>query len=146
MSKHWFEYVKSCYDLVIESEGRTELILEHEVEAYIVHLMARNFERTDIGERPVAIQMLEAMNGRQRENLLAVADECLLIHSYPFRRRRWPSPTYYQDMGQIAYGMADHIMEQHFVPAGQVLTAIFRQAELDQAYTKYSLPGGAVDR
>lgn len=125
MSQYWFEYVKSCYDLVVESEGLTDLVLEHEVEAYVVHLMARNFERTDIGDQPVAIRMLEAMQGRQRENLLAVADECLLIHSYPFRRHRWPSATYYQDMGQIAYGMADHIMEQHFVPAGRVLTAIF---------------------
>ena len=125
MSQYWFEYVRSCYDLVVESEGLTDLVLEHEVEAYIVHLMARNFERTDIGNQPVAIRMLEAMQGRQRENLLAIADECLLIHSYPFKRRRWPSATYYQDMGQIAYGMADHIMEQNFVPAGRVLNAIF---------------------
>lgn len=126
MSKYWFDYVKHCYDLVVESEGHT-LILEHEVEAYVVHLMARNFERVDIGNQAIAIKMLEAVNKKQKQELIAVADECLLIHSYPFKRQRWPSATYYQDMGTIAYGMANHIMEEHFVPAGQVLNAIFKR-------------------
>jgi hypothetical protein len=128
MSKHWFEYVKSCYDLVIESEGRTHLILEHEVEAYVVHLMARNFERTDIGNIAVSIQVLTALQKRRREELIATADECLLIHSFPLKRGRWPSETYYQDIGTTAYGMAGHIMEEHFVPAGQVINSIFKKS------------------
>ena len=128
MDKYWFEYVKHCYDLVVESEGLTELILDHEVEAYLVHLMARNFKRNDIGQTAIAISIMEAMQSRDRKDLVAVGDECLIIHSYPFRQNRWPSPTYYQDMGQIAYGMADHIMEQNFVPAGRILSAIFRRS------------------
>lgn len=127
MSKYWFDYVKHCYDLVIESEGRTELILDHEVEAHVVHLMAKNFERTDIGNDAVAIKMLTVINTGKRSELVDVADECLLIHSYPFKKQRWPSPTYYQDMGTTAYGLAGHIMEEHFVPAGHVLNAIFRR-------------------
>lgn len=127
MSKYWFDYVKHCYDLVIESEGLTELILEHEVEAYVVHLMARNFERTDIGTQAVALSMMQALNSGGKDELVTVADECLLIHSYPFKKARWPSPTYYQDMGTTAYGLAGHIMEEHFVPAGRVLNAIFRR-------------------
>jgi hypothetical protein len=127
MNKYWLDYVKHCYDLVLESEGRTELILDHEVEAYVVHLMARNFERTDIGQKAVAISMLEAVNRGHRDQLVSVADECLIIHSYPFRQGRWPSPTYYQDMGITAYGLAGHMMEDHFVPAGQVLSAIFKR-------------------
>ena len=127
MDKHWFEYVKHCYDLVVETEGITELVLDHEIEAYVVHLMARNFKRTDIGNNAVAIMMMEALNSGHRDNLVDVADECLIIHSYPLRQHRWPSPTYYQDMGTIAYGMAGHIMEDNFVPAGRVLSAIFRK-------------------
>lgn len=127
MSKYWLDYVKHCYDLVIESEGATAITLDHDVEAHVVHLMARNFERTEIGNTAVAIMMLEAINSGIKDNLVTVADECLLIHSYPFRRQRWPSATYYQDIGTTAYGLAGHIMEQHFVLAGQVLNRIFRQ-------------------
>ena len=127
MSKYWFDYVKHCYDLVVESQGRSDFILDHEVEAYVVHLMARNFERSDIGETAVAIQLMQALNSGIKEKLLPIADECLLIHSYPFKRQRWPTPTYYQDMGTTAYGMAGHIMEEHFVPASQVLSSIFKR-------------------
>lgn len=128
MSKYWFDYVKSCYDLVVESEGLIEVVLEHEIEAYVVHLMANNFERTDIGNQAVAIQMLTAVQSGTRQQLLGVADECLLIHSYPFRQHRWPSPSYYQDMGTTAYGLAGHVMEEHFVPAARVINAIFNRS------------------
>jgi hypothetical protein len=125
MSKYWLDYVKSCYDLVIESEGTTDLILPHEVEAYVVHLMAKNFERTDIGQTAIAIKMLSVLQSGTREQLLPVADECLLIYSYPFKRSSWPSPSYYRDMGITAYGLADHVMEKHFESAGKILSAIF---------------------
>ena len=127
MSSHWFDYVKSCYDLVLESEGSTNLILDHEVEAYIVHLMANNFQRTDIGNEAIAIKMLQAMHTGRKKDFLNIADECLLIHSYPLRQHRWPSPTYYSDMGTTAYGMADHLMEVHFETASRVLNSIFRR-------------------
>jgi len=127
MSKYWLDYVRSCYDLVLEGEGQANLFLEHEVEAYVVHLMANNFERTDIGNEAVALKMLAAMNGGNRQDFLKIGDECLLIHSYPFRRRKWPTDTYYLDMGTTAYGMVNHIMEEHFEPAGRVLNAVFQR-------------------
>ena len=125
MKDYWFDYVKGCYDLVVESEGFTETTLPHETEAYVVHLMAKNFKRTDIGEKAVAIQLLEAVNSGKRNEFLSVADECLLIHSYPLKPRRWPSNTYYIDMGTLAYGYAKHEMENYFVPAAKILNAIF---------------------
>jgi hypothetical protein len=125
MNQHWNDYVKSCYDLVLESEELTKEMLVHEVEAYVVHLMANNFERTDIGNEAMAIKMLTAMQQGKRQDFLSVGDECLLIHSYPLRRSRWPSPGYYRSMGTTAYGMANHIMEKNFEPAGRVLSAIF---------------------
>jgi hypothetical protein len=127
MNKYWLDYVKSCYDLVVETEGITELILEHEVEAYVVHLMANNFQNNIIGNNAVAITMMTAMQTGKKQDYLLVGDECLLIHSYPLKQGRWPSPTYYRDMGTCAYGMANHIMENHFEPAGKVLNAIFRR-------------------
>ena len=124
---HWFEYVKGCYDLVLESEEFTNLRLDHEIESYIVHLMARNFNRTDIGNDAIAIKMLEAVQTGKKDNLIAVADECLLIHSYPLRKSKWPTSTYYQDIGITAYGMADHVMEFNFTLSARVLSAIFRR-------------------
>ena len=126
MSK-WFDYVKSCYDLVIETESKLNIVLEHNVEAYVVHLMANNFERTDIGAKIISVELLEAIQSGNKERYKNVGDECLLIHSYPMKKQRWPSPTYYQDMGMIAYGYANHMMEEHFIPASKVLKAVFNR-------------------
>jgi hypothetical protein len=126
MSK-WFDYVRSCYDLVVETEGRVNIILEHDVEAYIVHLMANSFERTDIGTKIISIELLEAVNTGRTERYKTLGDECLLIHSLPIKQSKWPSPTYYQEMGVIAYGYAHHMMEEHFVPASKVLSAVFNR-------------------
>ena len=123
----WVDYVKSCYDLVIESEGIAQTMLNEDTESYVVHLMARNFERTDIGSQPVALTMMAAVNSHNTQQLLAVADECLLIHSFPMRRHRWPSNTYYHDMGTTAYGLAAHAMEQHFGAAALIIHAIFNR-------------------
>lgn len=126
MSPHWLEYRRAAYDLIIESEGQTATFLDNEVEAYIVHLFANHFDRTDIGDEPIAIQLMTAM--QQNKHYQPIADECLLINSYPLRRRRWPSETYYRDMGQIAYGMANLVkMEQNFESASRVLHAVFKK-------------------
>jgi hypothetical protein len=126
MSANWLEYRKAAYDLILESEGLTHTYLDNEVEAYVVHLIANNFKRTDIGEQAIAIQMLTAMQSNR--NYQPIADECLLVHSYPLKRNRWPSDNYYKDMGQIAYGLANiEIMERNFDLASRVLNAVFRK-------------------
>jgi hypothetical protein len=127
MNKFWFEYVKSCYDLVLESEKTTSIILDHEVEAYIVHLLAKNFERTDIGDNIMALQIMEALHKKNNSELLSIGDECLLIYSYPFRKSKWPSNDYYKDIGIIAYGLANHIMEKHFNLASKILYTVFNK-------------------
>ena len=127
MSNYWHEYVKAAYDLVIESEGRCNVILNENVEAYIVHLFANNFNRTDIGAQPIAIQLLlEMQKPKKKANYLPIADECLLIDSYPLKKPRWPSQTYYKDMGCIAYGLANNTeMENNFEAASKVLNNMF---------------------
>jgi len=128
--KNWFEYVKVGYDLIVEAEGESRVVLTHDVEAYIVHMFARNLERTDIGEMPVAIQLMEAMGNGNREVLTRVGDECLLINSFPFKRKRWPSASYYVDMGTISYGFAgnQHLCEEvNFRLASTVLNWMFQK-------------------
>lgn len=118
----WQDYIRAAYDLILESEGQSSTYLDNDVEAYIVHLFAKNFCRTDIGVEPIAIQILST------KNYQPIADECLLINSYPLKKRRWPSETYYVEMGTTAYGLANlPKMETHFEDASKVLHTVFRK-------------------
>jgi len=122
----WDEYVRAAYQLVMEGEGETQIFLRDPVESYVVHLFARNFRRTDLGYQPIAIKMLEASQRGSGKHYEPIADECLLIHSFPLKPRYWPTRRYYQDMGEIAYGMAgNQPMEQNFSQAAQVLNSLF---------------------
>lgn len=122
MSAFWQDYIRAAYDLILESEDQSGIILDNDVEAYVVHMFARNFQRTDIGEQPVAIQILSTTNYQP------IGDECLLINSYPLKKRRWPSESYYIDMGTVAYGLAKlHKMEKHFEDASRVLHTVFKK-------------------
>ena len=103
-------------------------MLEHDVEAYVVHLMANNMERTDIGSKIIAIELMQASQRKNKDEYRKIGDECLLIHSYPFKKQKWPSSTYYQDMGTIAYGFAHHIMEKKFTDASKIIYSIFNRS------------------
>ena len=123
--RYWQEYVKAAYDLVLESEGLSKTFLEHEVEAYVVHLFARNFNRTDIGIIPIVQQLGQA---KYTQSFEPVADECLLINSFPLRRNKWPSESYYLELGITAYSIARNAsMSENFEPASKVLHTIFKR-------------------
>ena len=125
MSNFWNEYVKASYDLIIESEGRSHVYLADDVEVYIVNLFARNFTRTDIGSIPIAKQILETNDFRKYS---PIADECLLINSYPLRRSKWPSESYYKELGVLAYKRANNdAMKENFDSASKVLNEIFKR-------------------
>jgi hypothetical protein len=118
----WQEFVKASYDLVMESESLSKTYLQDEVETYLVHLLAKNFNKLNIDNEAIAIQILSGTNYQH------IGDECLLINSYPLSRRRWPTNTYYRDMGTIAYGMANMtVMENNFDPASLVLHTLFNR-------------------
>jgi hypothetical protein len=103
---NWQIYVKESYDIVRRAECELTVNLEHEIEAYLVHLFAHYMDKPQVNTEPICIKLLEstAKPLAQREKILKeVGDECLLIHSMEWGRPRWPSSTYYQDMGQSAY-------------------------------------------
>jgi hypothetical protein len=123
--RHWQEYLKVSYDLILESEGQTKIFLANEVEAYLVHLFARNFERTDIYQEAIALRMLSV---KKRDEYLPIADECLIIDSWPIKHKKWPSENYFKDMGSIAYGLAGlSYMEQNFTYASVVLRQVLNK-------------------
>jgi len=129
--KYWVEYIKAGYELVMEAEHITDIMLEQEVERHLVEMFAQSIDRTDIGDTPVGVELKRAVAYRDRNGILKIADECLLIHSYPLRKKRWPSETYYLDMGLIGYNYAEHehMRERdNFVSASDILKFMFTRS------------------
>jgi len=134
--KHWQDYFRSSYELVIEAEGKSDLYLDEEVEAYLVRLLAKWFDKNDIPpDTPVAIMLLTAMQSAGKDKvqkLTETADVCLFYDSFKIKQRRWPTLNYYKDMGTMAYGMA-HVatndslynqLENKFIICSKVLANI----------------------
>lgn len=93
----------------MEAEGRSQEYLDTGIESYLVHTMARTFDKSLIWDRPVAITMLEAQSlprSRKKEIMQRVGEECLIIDAWEIKQPRWPSPTYFAEMGAIAFGTA----------------------------------------
>jgi len=103
---NWDHYIKQSYDLVRRAESKLTVNLEEDIEAYVVMVFAHYMDKPQVNTEPVCIKLLESTSKpiAQRAPLLKqVGDECLLIHAMEWGKPRWPSPTYYQDMGQAAY-------------------------------------------
>jgi hypothetical protein len=103
---HFLTYVKHSYEVILEAEASLCVCLEHNTEAYVVHLFARYLDNPNINREPVGIKMMEGMHKprlERRETLTKIADECLLIDGFEFGKNRWPTNNYYREMGQLAY-------------------------------------------
>lgn len=84
--------------------------LDESVEAYLIFMLMRFAERTDVGRHALALEFLEGVQGAFRghgaERLRDTGDECLLVCGlFPQRVRRRSVPfRYYVDLGRGAYG------------------------------------------
>lgn len=130
--KYWAEYVRAGYEMVLEAQGRSQLYLDNDMEAFLVHVVARTFERTDIWNEPVAIKLMTAQQlpSHQKQSALrTVGEECLFIDGWQIKQNRWPGPNYFEDMGRLAFGFASVATR----PADDLLEAAsnnFKQASL----------------
>lgn len=107
--QHWQPYVRASWELVMEAQGRSQTYLEPDIESFLVHTMARSFDKPNIWDQPVAIKMLTAQQlpKRQQQPLLKeVGEECLFIDAWEIKQPRWPNPAYFQHLGSVAFGMA----------------------------------------
>jgi hypothetical protein len=103
---NWEVYVKESYQLIKEAEQSLTVTLEHNVEAYVVHLFAHFLDKPTINTEPLGIKLMASsqLPVTQRKHVLkAVGDECLLINAMEWNRRRWPSDNYYAEIGCTAY-------------------------------------------
>lgn len=105
----WQHYVKASYEMVVIAEPNVQPELDETLESYVVHLLARNFREHSFGEKPVAITLMESMSlpgYQKRQSMAMLGDECLFIAGFEMKKRRWPSNSYYHDVGAMAYGYA----------------------------------------
>ena len=70
---------------------------------------------------------------QKKQVMASVGDECLFIHGFGIKKRRWPSSTYYQEMGKIAYGTAaiaippNDILYAHLETNFELLSEVIHQ-------------------
>ena len=131
--KYWYEYVKSSYDLVLEAEGKNKTYLTDDIESYLVRLLAKWFDNNEIPpDTPIAILLMDAMQDKDSKKLANTADICLFYDGFKFKQSRWPTKTYYRDMGTMAYGMAYlssknglyNQLENNFYTCSRILSTI----------------------
>lgn len=56
----WQPYIKASWNLVMEAEGRTEVNLQDDLEAYLVHMMARNFRNSKMPPDIICLEFPKA--------------------------------------------------------------------------------------
>lgn len=103
--KHFLTYVKYSYDIIIETEARTSINLEHDIEAFVVHTFAKYMEQPNIPTDAIAIKLMSTVNESgevRKQHFQQIAEECLLIDGLKLNSRKWPSKKYFKDMGVIA--------------------------------------------
>jgi hypothetical protein len=97
----WQPYIKASWEMVMAAEGKTLLMLDEELESYLVHMMARNFRNAQ--KMPPEIICLELGRARSAADYRDIGDSCLFVDAWNVKRARLVSHDYYQRMGQIAY-------------------------------------------
>ncbi len=101
--------VASWHEIIHEAEASCAIVLDEEVEAYLVFLLMRYLTKPEIAKQVIAEEFLAGLQltARQREIALrGVGDKCLLFSGlFPNRaEKRLVKISYYVNIGQSAYG------------------------------------------
>lgn len=100
---NWQPYLRASWELVMESEGKSKVYLDQELEAYLVHAMARNFRNVSF---PPDIVCLEFSRAKTKDDYRQIGDSCLFVDAWDVRRARLVDALYYEKLGQVAYAYA----------------------------------------
>ena len=106
--------ISQWHALVYEAQANTQLILTENTESYLVFLLMRFSQTTQLMESVIAMDFLEAMNasGRRRVDLLQdVGDKSLLLCGlFPgIAHKRRVGLEYFSGIGQSAYLTASEL-------------------------------------
>ena len=114
---NWQSYIRASWEIVMECESLSQVSLDEEMEAYLVHMMARNFCRTDF---PPSIMCLEFTRARTPEDFRQIGDSCLFVDAWDIQRATLVGRDYYEKLGQAAYTCAAGVSR----PVDQLLSRI----------------------
>ncbi len=94
--------------LVKDAESESHLTLDTELESYLVFLLGRFHQRTDIANSVLANEFLSCLEKnpeQQRDCLREVGDKCLLFAGFFYEQaaRRCVRIKYFIELGQAAY-------------------------------------------
>ncbi len=94
--------------LVLEAQEITQSPLSEDLESYLVFMLMRNINNSDINSKVMAVEYINSIksHGTERElRLREVGDQCLLFSGlFPQRaQRRHMKVKYYVDLGRTAY-------------------------------------------
>lgn len=109
---YWLTYVRYGYEIILEAEARLCINLEPETEAYMVHLFARYLDKPALNTEPVCLRLMQGTNlppNQKRQALTTVAEECLLINGLELAKQKWPTSTYYAELGSAAFEQIAYI-------------------------------------
>ena len=81
----WQPYIKASWEMVMAAEGKTQTMLEQDLEAYLVQMMARNFRNKSM---PPDIVCLELAKARQAQDFRNIGDGCLFVDAWRIRPAR----------------------------------------------------------
>jgi hypothetical protein len=110
--------ISQWHALVYEAQATTQIILTENTESYLVFMMMRFTQTTQLLESVVSMDFLEAMqlSGKRRvEELQSVGDKSLILCGlFPgLADRRRVGLEYFSDMGQSAYLTVSELHESH---------------------------------
>ncbi len=100
---NWQPYIRASWEIVMEGESRSRLVLDDELEAYLVYMVARNFRNRDF---PPDVICLEFNRARTADDFRQIGDSCLFVDAWDVRRARLVDADYYEKLGQAAFAYA----------------------------------------
>lgn len=104
------------HELVQEAEGLNGVSLDEELESYLVFLLMRYTECTELAARVMAIEYLNSARcagQERRERMRDIGDQCLLFSGlFPNRaERRRVRISYYVELGRGAYQSVSEVAQ-----------------------------------
>ena len=127
MSKYQI-YLQTCRELVIEAESKTHLDLHDSVNAYLISLLAKNFDKPSCIHYNFDLSLKMANKTQSwsaKTECVEAAEQCLMISGLtPFvAERRGIGPKHFTDCGKTLYSQAAHCTR----PPDEFMTELARQ-------------------
>lgn len=107
----------SWQSLVLEAQSASHIDLTEDLQSYLVFMLMRFLNDTQLHEKPIAVDFLETLHQQgklQQNNLREVGDKCLIISGFfpGLAERRFVQVNYFVNLGKGAYASLSHLSEK----------------------------------